>query len=154
MNRYFVVGAISAIFAQPAAAITFPSLTTIYVGAGVYETGGSNGAITLFRCANVSGQSASLRFLVLDAVGSIAGTPRDTTIAHGASAMAGTGNAIQVEGEFSMATGVLEAGAVVNIESTQSGVFCNAVIFDPDSLIREGSPLPLVRVNPHPGTAE
>jgi hypothetical protein len=154
MNRYFLVGAISAIFVQPAAAITFPSLTTIYVGAGVYDTGGTGVTGTLLRCANVSGQSATIRFLVLDELGAVAGTPQATTIPHGGSVHAATNDGTTLFGELILATGEIEKGAVVNIESTQSGVFCNAVIFDTDERVGDGSSLPLVRVNPHPGTVE
>ena len=53
---------------QPASAITFPSLTTIYVGSGVTDSSevASVGIATAFSCSNVSGQSTTLRFLVLD----------------------------------------------------------------------------------------
>ena len=43
---------------------------------------------------------------------------------------------------------------VVNIESLQSGVFCNAKTIDAAADSRIGVTLPLVRVNPHPGTVE
>ena len=52
-----------------------------------------------------------------------------------------------------LATGNLNGG-VVNIESTQSGVFCSAVTIDAAAISPDGVPLRLVRVNPHPGTVE
>ena len=154
MNRYFLIGVVSALLAQPAAAITFPSLTTIYVGAGVYDSSGAVDSGTIFRCANVSGQNAAVRFLVLNELGNLAGAPQVANVPHGASVLAATESTIAFSNELVLSTGTLEAGAVVNIESTQSGVFCNAVVFDPDTDPRDGSSLPLVRVNPHPGTAE
>jgi hypothetical protein len=154
MKKTLTAIALAATLAQPAAAITFPSLTTIYVGAGVYDTGGTGVTGTLFKCANVSGQSATIRLLVLDETGAVAGTPQTTTIPHGGSVQAATNDGTTVSGELNLAIGEQEQGAVVNIESTQSGVFCNAIIFDTDARVGDGAPLPLVRVNPHPGTVE
>ena len=124
------------------------------MGAGVYDSGGTGVSGTLFRCANVSGQSATIRFLVLDELGAVAGTPQTIVIPHGGSAQATTNDGTTLFGELNLATGEQEKGAVVNIESTQSGVFCNAAIIDTDGFVRDGSSLPLVRVNPHPGTVE
>ena len=58
MKKYLAAIALAAAFAQPATAITFPSLTTIYVGTGLYDAGvaveGFDTA-TAINCANVSG---------------------------------------------------------------------------------------------------
>jgi hypothetical protein len=43
---------------------------------------------------------------------------------------------------------------VVNIESTQSGVFCTAEVLDAAASAPTGIARHLVRVNPHPGTVE
>ena len=43
---------------------------------------------------------------------------------------------------------------VVNVEATNSAVFCTAKVVDPDVEGANGHTLPLVRVNPHPGTVE
>ena len=43
---------------------------------------------------------------------------------------------------------------VINIESTQSGVFCTAKTIDASATFPDGVILPLVRVNPHPGTVD
>ena len=62
--------------AQPAASITFPELTTIYVGTGVRDSGGGPdvGIATAFQCSNVSGATAEVRFLVLDRDGTVEGS--------------------------------------------------------------------------------
>ena len=49
--------------------------------------------------------------------------------------------------------GSLSSGTV-NIEATNSGVFCTAMIVDAASGNVDGVDLHLVRVNPHPGTVE
>jgi hypothetical protein len=46
------------------------------------------------------------------------------------------------------------SGGVVNVESTNSAVFCTAKVIDPDVDGANGHSLPMVRVNPHPGTVE
>ena len=40
----------------------------------------------------------------------------------------------------------------INIESLQSGVFCQAYLVDAAASVPSGVPIDLVRVNPHPGT--
>jgi len=41
MKHHIAATALAATIARPAAAVTFPSLTTIYVGSGVYDDGGA-----------------------------------------------------------------------------------------------------------------
>jgi len=53
----------------------------------------------------------------------------------------------------SLVTGSVSPG-VVNIESTQSGVFCSAETIDAAAAAPVGVTRNLVRVNPHPGTVE
>ena len=67
MKKNFVAAAFVAAIAQPASAITFPTLTTIYVGSGVRDDGdaGNLGVATAFTCSNVSGSPATVRWLVL-----------------------------------------------------------------------------------------
>jgi hypothetical protein len=71
--------ALAATLAQPASAITFPSLTTIYVGTGVLDSGGADntGTATTFFCSNVSGITAQVRFLILSDIGAfvVSSTP-------------------------------------------------------------------------------
>ena len=136
-----------------ASAITFPSLTTIYVGTAVRDTGGVDfsGTTTVFHCSNVSGLSAQIRFLVLGGTGSVAGSP--TTVAHGVTYAVSTKVQGAYTADHSLNTGLVDEG-VVNIESTQSGVFCRGVTIKAGIVDPEGVPLFLVRVNPHPGTVE
>jgi hypothetical protein len=137
--------------ATPAPAITFPSLTTIYVVSGVYDDGGAMeaGFATSVHCTNVSGQQAQVRFLFLSAGGSVIGTGVDN-IPHGATTTVST-HATEFF-EFSLATGAVAQGAL-NIESTESAVFCSAMIVEAGSVANSVA-LHMVRVNPHPGTVE
>jgi hypothetical protein len=149
-----------AVFAlvPPATATTFPSLTTIYVGTGVFDSGhGDNaGTATVFFCSNVSGIAAQVRFVVLDNSANVVGNVT-VNVAHGESTIAATHGVTVYEGEASMLVGIFgrqTRGAVLNIESTQSGVFCTARIQGATLGAEEAVPLHLVRVNPHPGTVE
>jgi len=153
MKTYFAVVALAAAIAQPVSAVTFPSLTTIYVGSGVRDSGGTEftGIATVFNCSNVSGVAAQVRFLVLGLDGQIEAS-QTIDLAHGATRTAATHLEATFDSDFNLATGVVGQG-VVNIESTQSAVFCNAMVTDADAA-GNGITLPLVRVNPHPGTVE
>ena len=147
------VAACAAAFAQPASATTFPTLTTIYVGAGVRDDGGAEnvGIATTAVCSNVSGVTTSLRFLVLSPSGAVVGSSTFGTVPHGGTVTLAT-HATSTFLESLMSTGQVAQG-VVNIESLQSGVFCTAFVvdgFDPVDM----APLHLVRINPHPGTVE
>jgi hypothetical protein len=114
---------LSATLAQPAAAVTFPSLTTIYVGAGVSDDGAiiNNGVATVFNCSNVSGVPASVRFLVLNSSGATQGNVT-TALQHGATHTVATHLTNTFTANTDLSTGSVRQG-VVNIESTQSGVF-------------------------------
>ena len=129
-----------------AGAITFPSLTTIYIGSGVRDTGGSaaSGIATVFHCSNVSGLTASVRFLVL----AENGAPRasfTTSMGHGTAVSVSTHNTNAHLELQSLVTGSVSPG-VINIESTQSGVFCTAVLVDDDEPGATGVPLHLIRI--------
>ena len=153
MKTYFAAVALIATLAQPAAAITFPSLTTIYVGTGVVDDGSAanTGVATSFNCSNVSGVSAEVRFLVLGPFGAVEGN-MTTTVPHGGTTTASTHLTASYSTNVPLATGVVSQGAV-NIESTQSGVFCNAIVTDAADA-GNGFDINMVRVNPHPGTVE
>ena len=73
MNHLIAATALAAALAEPASAITFSSLTTIYVGSGVRDDDGSSdsGIATVFVCSNVSGTSPLLRFVVLNNLGQV-----------------------------------------------------------------------------------
>ena len=153
MMKYLAAVAFAAALAQPASAITFSKLTTIYIGSGVKDDGGGQdaGVATLFNCSNVSGVSASVRFLVLNPVGQVLAS-KTYTPSHGSTLSVAT-HATVLFSDDNLATFGVSQG-VVNIESTQSGVFCTAMIVDAASTVPNGITLPLVRVNPHPGTVE
>jgi hypothetical protein len=59
MKKYLAAVAFAAALVQPASAITFSKLTTIYVGSGVDSFGADTA--TVLHCSNVSGVSVNLR---------------------------------------------------------------------------------------------
>jgi hypothetical protein len=127
---------------------TFPSLTTVYIMSGARDDGN---VATSIACTNVSGLTASMRFLVLHADGGVAGVFASNVL-HGRTVVVSTHETtLFIEGGY--AGGGLIQGAV-NVESTQSGVFCSAAIVDADAAPEFSFPLHVVRVNPHPGTVE
>ena len=153
MKTIFAAVALAAALVQPAAAVTFPSLTTIYVGSGVTDSGDAAhvGVATTFMCTNVSGKPAAVRFLVLSLVGTVVGS-LTTGIQLGQSAVASTHGTL-VFNDAGMSTGIVQG--VVNIESTESAMFCTALIVDASSATPAFSAgIHLVPVNPHPGTVE
>ena len=152
MKTMLTAIALAATLAQSATAITFPTLTTIYVGSGVMDDGGGTfaGTATSFFCSNVSGQSASVRFLILGEAGFVVAS-QTFTLSHGGSTVISTHNTVLSEANLN--TGALNTGAV-NIEATESGVFCRGAIVNAAGPSENSSPVDLVRVNPHPGTVE
>ena len=103
---------------------------------------------TVFHCADVSGQTASIRYQVLNTAGIGVGD-FTTSVAHGARHTAATRDtAIFSEQVFTM--GAITQGTV-NIKSTQSGVFCSSMIVDPTTAGPNGMTLRPVRMNGHPG---
>jgi hypothetical protein len=155
MNKLAIVAvAFAATFAQPVSAVTFPSLTTIYLGSGVKDDGSATntGTATTFHCSNVSGVTTTVRFLVLRADGGVAASV-STPLEHGQTATISTHLTNAYAETDSLATGTVGEG-VINIESTQSGVFCTAKTISASAAFPDGVTLDLVRVNPHPGTVE
>ena len=73
-------------------------------------------------------------------------------LTHGSNVTLGT-RAISSIVLDSMNTGQVLNGTV-NIGSTQSGVFCNAMILDRAAAAPTGVTLRLVRINGHPGAEE
>jgi hypothetical protein len=55
-------------------------------------------------------------------------------------------------GDIALSPGAAVEQGLVNIESDQSAVFCNAMIVDAGASAPTGNPLRLTRVNPHPST--
>jgi hypothetical protein len=158
MKTYLAAIALAAALAQPAAATTFPALTTIYVATGVKDTGGvSNaGAATAIQCSNVSGVTTSIRFLLLDASGAVIAFNTAENVAHGATVERSTHSTVAYTNETFLlgSAGATISSGVLNIESTQSGVFCTAAIIDAAAAVPDGVSLHLVRINPHPGSVE
>ena len=152
MKKYLAAIALAAAFAQPATAITFPAFTTIYVGGGVIHDGAAQntGVATSFICTNVSGLTARIRFLVLDSNGVIRSQQTVNGVSHGEPVVVSTHFTVLFP-DSSLATGAVFG--TINIESTESAVFCQAMIVDAASFSNL-APLRLVRVNPHPGTVE
>lgn len=144
----------SAVVTEPAPAITFANLTTIYVGSGVVDNGAGidTGVATTFTCSNVSGFGASVRFLVLYPGGQVA-AQATANLPHGGQVIASTHDTALFQENLALATGLVQG--TVNIEATQSAVFCTAAILDATGPTPTFAlPLHLVRVNSHPGTAE
>lgn len=135
------------------AAITFPTLTTIYIGAGVRDDGGGPnvGIATVFLCSNVSGANASVRFLVLSESGAVA-DQETIGIQHGRTVLASTHSTATYLENVPFTTGVVQNGTGEH-RVRSVGVFCTAFLLNAASNA-EGVPLHLVRVNPHPGTVE
>ena len=155
MTKLAIAAALTTALVEPASAITFPSLTTIYVGTGVRDSGDANnaGQATAFQCSNVSGESAQVRILVLQHNGAVAGQST-VTLSHGANLGISTHLAFYWFEDATLSTGTEILRGTVNIESTQSGVFCQAYLVDASAIVPNGVALHLVRVNPHPGTVE
>jgi hypothetical protein len=151
MKKYLAAFALAAVLAQPASAITFPSLTTIYVGSGAVNFSGQS--VTVLYCSNVSGVTASVRFLLLEYTGFFFGS-HTASLPHGATYAVATEPTDSLFEHFTFSTGNALGAGVVNIESTNSAVFCTAKVVEPDVDGANGFGLPLVRVNPHPGTVE
>jgi hypothetical protein len=150
MKTYLAAVALAAALPQPAAAITFSSLTTIYVASGVYSLFDADTAV---HCSNVSGHSAQLRVLVLLPTG-VVGASTTQTLAHGATITVATSVIAGYDAVVLAELGDVIVG-VVNVEATQSAVFCTAHVVNQDAPSpTTGNPLHLVRVNPHPGTVE
>src|SRR5688572_11777168 len=83
--------ALAAALAQPASATTFPTFRTIYVVPGLQDSGtSSSNTATAVSCSNVSGQTAEMRFLILD--GGLTKVDGTATVAHGADITLATQN--------------------------------------------------------------
>ena len=156
MRKYLAAFALAAMLVQPASAITFPSLTTIYVVTGVTDSGSAanTGLATALVCSNVSGVTTQIRFLVLNEIGSVLQSVIVFSVPHGATIQVSTHGVALFDNETSIIPGTLLNSGVVNIESLQSAVFCTAHILDASSEVPNGIDPHIVRVNPHPGAVE
>jgi hypothetical protein len=143
--------AVAATLAQPASAITFSKLTTIYIGSGVRDSWTEGTMATAFLCTNVSGVTANIRVQVLFSSGNLANQVT-FGVPHGQTRTVVTNQIATFINNHNLTTDNVAQGAV-NIESTQSAVFCNALIMHRTNHA-EGVPLRLVRINGHPGAEE
>ena len=155
MKTYLAALTFVSALAHPAAAVTFPTLMTIYVGTGVENSGSEAGVgtATVLQCVNVSGQQANLRLLLLQPNGTLLGSSF-TSVQHGQNLSVSTHVTTYFEVDSIIGAGNAIARGTINIESTQSGVFCQAWLVDAQPDVPSGVPLHLIRVNPHPGTVE
>ena len=155
MKKYLAAVAFVAALVQPASAITFSQLTTIYVITGVKDSGSAanQGHATAFQCSNVSGVSATIRFLILSDSGVVLASKTDNNVPHGFTIERSTHLTSSYNNETQLLEGRLSAG-VANIESTQSDVFCTAAIIDAAAANPVGVNPHIIRVNPHPGSVE
>ena len=151
MKKYLAAAALAAALAQPATAVTFSKLTTIYIGSGVFDDGGSDdsGIATSVQCSNVSGQSAQMRVLILNGTGVVEAS-QAATVPHGGTEVFSTHST--PFSEYTLDTGPIDRG-LLNVESTQSAVFCSAMIVNA-GFLNNSVALHMVRVNSHPGTVE
>ena len=148
--------ALAAALAQPASAITFPSLTTIYIITGAKDSGTGNtiGTATAMQCTNVSGVTTSIRFVALSTTGAVLNAVIVNDVVHGRTVEVSThGTAAYASEELLIPGTPLDSGAV-NIEALQSAVFCTAAIIDAAAARPDGITPHIIRVNPHPGTVE
>ena len=150
------VAAIAFAGIAPTRATTFPSLTTIYVASGVIDSSliSYTGINTIISCSNMSGQTATVRYVFRYIGGSLAGLKTLTLPnlqAQGVSSVGSVNFAASLE---ILPTGGM-TGGTLQVLSTQSGVFCSAMLVDAASVnVPAGIALHMVRYNPHPGTVE
>jgi len=159
MNKLFVAAALAVTVAQPAIAITFQSLTTIYVITGIKDSGtalDNTGHATAVQCSNVSGVTTTIRYLTLSATGAVLGTVTINNVSHGATIETSTKGTVAYDNETLdlLPDGVTLSAGVLNIESLQSGVFCTAAIIEASLENPVGVTPHIIRINPHPGTVK
>ena len=136
----------------PAQATTF-SLRTIYIASGVSDDGGAAnvGTATTVFCTNASGKSTTLRIAFYDNAGTIRGLSA-VIIPHLTTYTLST-HVVAFFSDQSASTGAILQG-VLNVSTTESAVFCSAMIVDAAAATVQGVDLHMVRFNPHPGTVE
>jgi hypothetical protein len=151
---FTTIGAVLAIAlaaAVPAWATTFSSPTLIYVASGVTDSGTSSDVLyaTSVHCSNVSGVNATVRvFFFFNGASKGSNT---AVFGHAFTHTVSTQNTSFAEAIVN--TGVIFQG-LVTVYSTQSAVFCTAMIVDPSLSAPEGIDLHMVRYNANPGTVE
>ena len=137
----------------PAQATTFANPTIIYVGSGVFDSGdGPNtGTATSVHCSNFTGTTASVTVLFFSAPTVFRGKS-GTTFANAKTVTVSTHGVLHFN-DLVANTGAISKGFFI-VQSTQSGVYCTAMIVDADGPPSSGIALHMVRYNPHPETVE
>ena len=146
--------AFAAVAATPGAApaTTFPVLTFIYAASGVYNSGtNGNGTATSVICTNLSGQTANVRWTFYNENGG-ASVPMTLAMANLKTQTVST-HLTNALNDVGLSMGTVKQGSVL-IQSTQSGVFCTAMILDAAAVAPNGTDLHMVRFNAHPNTVE
>jgi hypothetical protein len=146
----------AAIVAPEARATTFPALTTIYFASGAVDNSNTSqlGVATIVSCSNLSGQTASVRYQFRAANGTLlaGGT---LLLASLAQQYVTTQGGVDFVTPIDIQTGPF-LGGTVQILSTQSAIYCSAMLVHADGASSgpAGVALHMVRLNPHPGTVE
>ena len=160
MKRIFTaavaVAAISVAGATPVRATTFPTLTQIYFASGARDNSVDSdftGIGTIIDCTNMSGQTASVRYQFRHATGQLlAGAT--LLLANLATKTITSMGSASFTNDTPLPTGTFLGGSI-QILSTQSAVYCSAMIIRTDGGDDpSGVALHMVRFNPHPGTVE
>jgi len=136
---------------MPAQATTFSTPRLIYIAAGVADWN-SPLVATVVPCANLSGQNATIKWTFIRENGVVAGI-FTATVAHGRTTFVSTENGAAIFGQNPVLSAHDFQGRV-SVASTQSGVFCSALLAHSTSPDPQGMELHLVRFNAHPGTVE
>ena len=157
MKKHLAAFAVIAALTQTASATTFPALTNIYFGSGVTDSGEgiSVGVATMVSCTNISGNNATIRFLVWNANGARVNAGGSLGIPHGVTRTVATHDAEVTVEHLVLASGTVIKHGSILVQATESAIFCTAAIIDAaGSTPAFALPLHLVRLNAHPETVE
>jgi len=135
---------------MPAHATTFSSPRLIYVASGVADWS-SPATGTAVHCTNLSGQTATIKWTFTKDSGAGAGSAT-LAVPPGRSVAVNTENGVSFYG-YNPVLSAHDFQGRVSVASTQSGVFCSAVLAQL-TVPPSGLQLHIVRFNAHPGTVE
>ena len=124
----------------------------IYVAAGAADWINPVVVSTVVGCTNLSGQNATVRWSFFKGDnGSLLGSLAQV-VPHARTVFVRTHNGLGFYGGLNVSTAEEFDGMVI-VYSTQSAVFCSAVVANPPASELQVD-LHMVRFNPHPGTVE
>jgi hypothetical protein len=138
---------------SPVQATTFPGLRLIYVATGVADFPGPVPIGTTVACVNLSGQTATVRWTFRDFTGTANFGVKVKAVPNGSMWSVGTKNGTKTHVDAEQMPSFSLLSGQVRIFSTQSGVFCSAIVARSDQ-DDPGNSLRMVRFNAHPGTIE